>query len=46
MMKKCKGCGEWFFGNPSEDFCESCTDDIEYECEPEYVFDVAEVDQK
>lgn len=31
MWKKCKGCGEMFFGSPCEDFCESCTDDIEYE---------------
>ncbi len=31
MMKKCKGCGEWFDGSPFEDFCESCWDDMEYD---------------
>ncbi len=46
MHKRCKGCGEWFWGNPSEDFCESCMDDIDYEFRAEYVFDVAEVDQE
>lgn len=48
MWKKCKGCGEMFFGSPNEDFCESCIDDLQNnsEYEPEYIYDVAEIDQE
>lgn len=45
-QKRCKGCGELFYGNQFEDFCESCKTDMEYNFREEYVFDVAEVDQE
>ncbi len=45
-QKHCKGCGELFYGNQFEDFCESCKADMEHEFREEYVFDVAEVDRE
>jgi hypothetical protein len=41
VNKKCKGCGHWFDGLPSEDYCDECVSDEEnlmpwdYICEEE-----------
>jgi ssDNA-binding Zn-finger/Zn-ribbon topoisomerase 1 len=43
MRKKCKGCGRWFDGLPSEDYCDECVSDEENLMPWDYITDEEEL---
>jgi len=45
MLKKCKGCRQWFHGKPSDEYCEDCLSEMGFPTEEEILDELVDLEE-